>query len=88
MTDYTPHQRKIIDRYYSQRDGIMLGKLSDLVAELYLASTDKKRQQLWKRAETAMKNLKVPEPSIRHILERQSPEVLAEHVREWLGMVR
>lgn len=85
MTDYTPHQRKIIDRYYDQRDNIMLTKLADLVTELYLADTDKKRDQLWKRAATAMKNLKIPPATAAHIVEQKSPELLAQHLRDWQG---
>lgn len=88
MTDYTPHQRRIIDRYYDQRDAIMLTKLSDLVSELYLAQNDRKRDQLWKRVAAAMKNLKVPETSAAHILEKKSPEVLAVHLKDWLSKVR
>ncbi len=88
MADYTPHQRKIIDRYYDHRDAIMLTKLSDLVTELFLAETDTKREQLWKRVATAMKNLKVPETLSAHILHEKSPEVLARHLKDWLAKTR
>ena len=67
MPDYTPHQRKIIDRYYEHRDDIMLAKLSELVGELYLADTDKKRDKLWDRVATAMKNIKVAPATMTHI---------------------
>jgi len=83
MTDYSPHQRKIINRYYDHKDTIMLTKLADMVSELYLADTDKKREQLWKRVETAMKNLKIPPATSAHIMEKKSPELLAGHLRDW-----
>lgn len=83
MADYSPHQKKIIDRYYDNRDSIMVGKLSELVTELYLADTDAKRDRLWKRVETAMKNLKVKESHAAHILSKRSVEVLAKHVQDW-----
>ncbi|HWL95436.1 MAG TPA: hypothetical protein VNT79_18100 [Phycisphaerae bacterium] len=85
MADHTPHQRKIIDRYYENRDGIMLGKLSELVSELYLAETDKKREQLWKRVETAMKNLKVRDAIAAKILAERKPDLLANHLKDWLA---
>ena len=50
MPDYTRHQKKIIERYYDRREEIMLAKLQEIVTELYLAETDAKRDQLWKRA--------------------------------------
>lgn len=85
MRDYTRHQKKIIERYYDNRDSIMIGKLSELVTELYLADSDAKRDRLWKRVETAMKNLKIKEATAAHILQKRSVEVLAKHVKDWSG---
>src|SRR3990170_1129728 len=84
MPDYTRHQKKIIERYYDRRDEIMLAKLQEIVTELYLAETDAKRDQLWKRAEKAMKALKTPHSVVKHILAQAKPEVLAKNVRQWL----
>jgi hypothetical protein len=88
MTDYTRHQKKIIERYYDRRDEIMLGKLQEIVTELYLAESDAKRDQLWKRAEKAMKALKVPDAIVKHILAQAKPEILAKNVRQWLQDAR
>ena len=87
MPDYTPHQRKIIERYYDNRDSIMLEKLSELATELFLAESDKHRDRLWDRVAAAMKNLKVPQKIAAHILEKRSPEVLAANVKDWLKQV-
>lgn len=88
MSDYSPHQRRIIDRYYDQRDEIMLNKLSEIVSELYIAATDSKAKQLWSRAEKAMKQLKVPPSTLGHILEVRQPELLAKHLRGWLDQAK
>ncbi len=85
MPDYTPHQKKIISRYYDHQQTIMLQKLSELVSELYLADSEAKRGRLWRRAEAAMKNLKVPESLIAHILAAGKPELLARHIKEWIA---
>ena len=85
MADFTRHQKKIVDRYYDNRDNIMVTKLSELVSELYLAETDKKKDQLWKRAELAMRNLKWKEPIIAHQLAQRKPELLANQVKEWMA---
>jgi hypothetical protein len=78
------YQKKVIQRYYDQRDGIMLNKLQELVTELYLAESDKKRDQLWKRAAAAMENLKIKPALIEHICSQRSPDILAQNLQDWL----
>jgi len=85
LADYTPHQKKIINRYYDHKSDIMLGKLAELVGELYLADSDKKRDKLWERVGLAMKNLKVNPELAGHILEKRDPKLLAEHLRDWMA---
>jgi hypothetical protein len=38
--EYSKYQKDVISNYYGNLDAIMLGKLSELVSELYLADTD------------------------------------------------
>lgn len=52
--DFTPHQEKIVQRYYEHRDTIRAEKLSDLVAELWLAEDEKTQLKLWGRAQIAL----------------------------------
>lgn len=88
MADYSPHQKKIIGRYYDRRDEIALARLGEIVSELYLAETDRKRDQLWKRAEQAMKALKVPASLADHVLLQRNPETLARNLRGWLASAK
>lgn len=83
MADFSNHQKKIIDRYYNQRDSIMLARLQELVTELYLADSQKKQDQLWNRAETAMQKLGIQPTLIAHIVESRKPETLARNVQDW-----
>jgi hypothetical protein len=82
--DYSEHQQKIISKYYSNLDTLMLQKLQALVSELYLADSDKKRDRLWKRAQQAMENLQIPSPIMEHIMRTRDVEVLAKNLQEWL----
>ena len=84
MADYTPHQEKVIKRYYDHRDEIMLAKLGEIVSDLYLADTQAKRDRLWDRAAKAMKGLEVQPTLVQHILSQRKPEVLARNLRVWL----
>ena len=67
MTDYSPYQKKIIDRYYKNFDAIKHQQLSELATELYLAE-GKKKDRLWKRVEESLRKLEFPESRIAHLL--------------------
>jgi hypothetical protein len=84
MPDYSPYQKKVIGRYYDRRDEIALARLGEIVSELYVAETQRKRDQLWKRAEQAITALKVPPRLADHILQQRKPEILARNLRDWL----
>ena len=79
------YQKNVISHYYDNLDTIMLTRLSELVTELYLAETAARRKQLWQRAHKAMLNLKIPPAIIDHIMEKQSVEILAKNLQDWLA---
>jgi hypothetical protein len=81
MTDFTPHQQKIIKRYYNNLDTIQLGRLAELVGELYLA-TGKKLKRAWEGAAAAMQKLGVPQSRIDHLLQQRRPDLVAQVVKE------
>jgi hypothetical protein len=81
MTDYTPHQQKIIKRYYDNQDTIQLQRLADLVGELYLA-TGKKLERAWQGAAGAMLKLGLPQARVDHLVQQRKPTLIAELVKE------
>lgn len=81
MADYTPYQKKIIQRYYDQRSDIGLSRLQELTTEIFLAE-GKKKDRLWKQVEGALSKLDVPPARIQHILAQKDPKLLAELVKE------
>ena len=83
--DYSQYQKDVISGYYSNRDTIMLGKLGELVTELYLADTEAKKNRLWQRAHKAMVKLKVPPAIIEHIMQKEDVEILAKNLQDWLN---
>jgi hypothetical protein len=76
----TPYQTQIIKRYYNNREVILKQKLSELITELYLAE-GKKRQQVWKRAATALSQLGVESDKIEQMINTDNPVQLAEFVK-------
>jgi hypothetical protein len=82
--DYTPHQQKIIKRYYDNQDTLMRQRLAELVGELYL-SQGKKRQKAWSGAVAAMQKLGVPQSRIDHLVKQDNAALVAELVKELEG---
>ena len=79
--NYSPHQQKIIRRYYDNLGTIKSQRLAELAGELYLAE-GKKKAKLWQQAGEAMKQLGVPAARIEHLLKQQNPALIAELVKE------
>jgi len=79
------YQKEVISRYYENLDTIMLGKLGELVTELYLADTPARQNRLWQRAQKAMEKLKVPPAIIDHIMQKKEVEILAKNLQDWLA---
>ena len=81
MPEYTPHQQKIIQRYYANQGDILQQRIAALVGDLYLAS-GKKSDSLWKTAASILKKIGVPQSRIDHLLTKRNPALLAELITE------
>lgn len=79
--NYTPHQQKIIKRYYDNQDTLQLQRLAELVGELYLAE-GKKKEKAWATAAAAMEKLGVPQSRIDHLVQQKNPAQVAELLKE------
>ena len=79
--DYSNYQKKVIGRYYDNREQIDQQKLSELVTNLYLAD-GKKRAKFWETAQGTMKRLNVPDSRIEHVVSSDDPAILAEVVND------
>ncbi|AQQ70127.1 hypothetical protein SMSP2_00468 [Limihaloglobus sulfuriphilus] len=82
--EYSRTQEKIISDYYKNLDAIKLQSLQELVTELYLADSESKRENLWKRVDKAMAAIEIPASIRKHILEKKDPAVLASNINDWL----
>ena len=84
MENYSKHQQGIIKRYYENIDKVAWQRLSELVADLYLAE-GKKREKLWASAASFMQKLKVPQARIDLLVQKKDVEGLAKLVKELMG---
>ncbi|HEV3302005.1 MAG TPA: hypothetical protein VG055_20285 [Planctomycetaceae bacterium] len=86
--EYSNHQKKIIKRFYDNREDIDSVKLSEITSDLYLAE-GKKKDRLWKQAGEIMQRLNVPKSRIEHVLKTANPAILAEVVNDLQkGLIR
>jgi len=76
----TPHQKGIIKRYYENKEDLAHQALSEIVSDLYLESDSKRKQALWKKVETALKNVGTPKKKAAEILKSQNLEKLADYI--------
>ncbi len=81
MADYSPYQRKIIERYYKNFDSIKLQQLFDWATDLYLAQ-GKKRERLWSQVADSLRKLEFPEGRIAHLLDKRDPALLVGILKE------
>ncbi len=79
--NYSPHQKKIIQRFYDNREQIDEERLCELVASLYLSS-GAKRKKLWETARELMLRLNVPEKRVDHVTSTDDPALVAEVVKD------
>ena len=80
MKKHSAYQQKLIRNYYENREAITLQTLGEIVSELYLANNETKRTQLWRRAETALKNLGVDQAEAARIVKGHDLAALAKLV--------
>ena len=80
--DLTPHQQRIVKRYYENRDTLMCQKLSEIVSELYVCTSEKKASALWERARKALVNAGANALTIEKVCQKRDVKWLAETVGE------
>ncbi len=84
MADFSPHQQKIIKRYYNNFDQIQQQRLSEMIGDIYL-SEGKKLDRLWKNMGELLKKLEFPQARIDHLLEKRDPKLLPGVLKELEG---
>jgi hypothetical protein len=81
---YSGYQQAVISRYYDNLDTIMLGKLQEIVTDLYLADSEAKKKRLWDRVDKAMQKLKIKPNIYEHIMGKKDVTILAKNLEDWL----
>lgn len=80
--DLSGRQQKIVKRYYDNLDTIVANRLQEVVTELYLAESDKKRASLWKKVQKQMSKTPADPGLVHQIVEDGDVERLARLVND------
>ena len=82
--EFTSYQKQVIKNYYKNLDKVALARLQELVGSIYLADSQSKKETLWKRVETALKKLKIPDSIAQYIIQKRDPKILAKNLNDWM----
>jgi hypothetical protein len=82
MAEHSEYQKKIIRRYYDNREQVDEQRLAELVTNLYLTEGKKKLEKLWTQAHETMVRLRVPKSRVEHLIHAKDPALIAEVVKE------
>ena len=82
MRNYSNYQKKVISRYYENRDQIDEQRLGELVTNLFLTSSAKQKAKLWETSRGVMTRLGVPASRVERVIASEDPAVLAAVVEE------
>lgn len=80
--DFTPGQKKIVDRYYRNLDSITQQKLTEALSELALAPGEPKATRLWRTVATALAKTNADPARAARIVESRDVTSLARLVGE------
>lgn len=79
--NYSPYQKRVIRRYYENREAASTQRLGEIVTELYLATSEKKIAKLWEQAEKLLEVTGANEVWLEKTVRERNLEQLAEIVK-------
>ncbi len=79
---YTDFQKKVIRNFYENKDLRLIQKLGELVSDLYLETSEKKRDNGWKRIKKILIDLKVHPQETEYLTKDKNLAVISKKLAE------
>jgi len=79
---YTPYQQKVIRRFYENKDLRLIQKMGELVSNLYVETSEKKRESGWKRIKEILIDLKVHPHEVEFLTKDKNLAVISKKLAE------
>ena len=79
---YTPYQQKVIRNFYENKDHRLIQKLGELVSNLYLETSEKKKESGWKKVKKMLVDLKVHPHEAEYLTKDKNLTVISKKLAE------
>ncbi len=79
---YTEHQRKVIKNFYDNKDLRLIQKLGELVSNLYVETSEKKKETGWKRIKKMLTDLKVHPHEVEYLTKDKDLSMISKKLSE------
>ena len=79
---YTEYQKKVIRNFYNNKDLRLVQKLGELVSNLYLETSEKKKETGWKKIKKMLTDLKVHSGEIEYLTKDKDLSMISKKLDE------
>jgi Leucine-rich repeat (LRR) protein len=79
---YTEYQRKVIKNFYENKDLRLIQKLGELVSNLYVETSEKKKESGWKRIKKMLVDLKVHPHEVEYLTKDKNLSMISKKLSE------
>ncbi len=79
---YTEYQRKVIKNFYDNKDLRLIQKLGELVSNLYVETSEKKKESGWKRIKKMLVDLKVHPHEVEYLTKDKNLSMISKKLSE------
>ena len=79
---YTKYQQKVIKNFYNNKDIRLVQKLGELVSNLYLETSDKKKETGWKKIKKMLTDLKVHPGEVEFLTKDKNLALISKKLDE------
>ncbi len=79
---YTKYQQKAIKNFYDNKDIRLVQKLGELVSNLYLETSEKKKETGWKKNKKMLTDLKVHPGEVDYLTKDKNLSIISKKLDE------
>jgi hypothetical protein len=79
---YTGYQRKVIKNFYENKDLRLIQKLGELVSNLYVETSEKKKETGWKKIKKMLTDLKVHSHEVEYLTKDKNLSMISKKLAE------
>ena len=79
---YTQYQKKVIRNFYDNKDLRLVQKLGELVSNLYVETSEKKKETGWKKIKKILTDLKVHPGEVEYLTKDKDLSMISKKLDE------